>query len=395
MGEIEKGESIMYKIATLNQISDTGLSLFPPEYTITSQLEDADAVLVRSQEMNNMDLPKDLLAIARAGAGVNNIPIALCSEKGIVVFNTPGANANAVKELVLTGILMAARNLTNAIEWTKTLTEDVTKTVEKNKSKFAGHEIKGKTLGVIGLGAIGVMVANGAECMGMRVLGFDPYLSLTSAHELSRTIRVCETLDMLLPQCDYVTIHVPFMENTKEMINEERLSYMKENVCLLNFSRDQIVKEEDVLKAIEKGIIRTYITDFPNEKYLANDQVICIPHLGASTLESEENCAVMAVEELMDYLDNGNISNSVNFPSINLGLCTSKARLVVLNKNIPSMLGKITGVLSDKNINISNLLNRSKGDYAVTLVDLDSDVNEQELRQALGTVNGIISVRVI
>lgn len=385
----------MYQIATLNQISPKGLSLFNGDYTIAENLEGADGVIVRSQDMKSMDLPGSLLAIARAGAGVNNIPIELCTERGIVVFNTPGANANAVKELVLTGLLMSARNLTNAIEWTKTLTEDVSKAVEKHKSKFAGHEIKGKTLGVIGLGSIGVMVANGAEALGMRVLGYDPYLSISSAHELSSTIKLYENLDVLLPLCDYVTIHVPFLENTKDLINEERLSLMKEDVCLLNFSREQIVKEDDVLKAIDKGIIRTYITDFPNEKYLANDQVICIPHLGASTHESEENCAVMAIEELMDFLENGNITNSVNYPTIDLGLCTTKARLVVLNKNVPSMLGRITGILAEKNINISDLLNRSKGDYAVTLVDLDSDVDEQELKQSLGSIEGIVSVRVI
>lgn len=385
----------MYKIATLNHISSKGLSLFSGDYSVTDSIDEADGIIVRSQEMKNMELPESLLAVARAGAGVNNIPIDSCSARGIVVFNTPGANANAVKELVLTGILMAARNLTNAIEWTKTLTEDITKSVEKHKSKFAGHEIKGKTLGVIGLGAIGVMVANGAECMGMRVLGYDPYLSIASAHDLSSSIKLCETLDILLPQCDYVTIHVPFMENTKEMINESRLSIMKEDVCLLNFSRDQIVNEDDVLKAIDQGIIRTYITDFPNEKYLAKEQVICIPHLGASTRESEENCAVMAIEEIMDYLENGNITNSVNYPSINLGLCTAKARLVVLNKNKPAMLGRITGILADRNVNISDLLNRSKGEYAVTLVDLDSGVDEQEVKEALSAVDGIISVRVI
>lgn len=291
---------------------------------------------------------------------------------------------------------MSARNLTNAIAWTKTLTatSDIPKTVEKNKSKFAGHEIKGKTLGVIGLGSVGVMVANGAECLGMKVLGYDPYISIASAHELSSTIQIIEALDELLPLCDYVTIHVPFMENTKEMINKQRLKLMKKDVCLLNFSRDQIVKEYDVVEAIDRGFIRTYVTDFPNENYLGRDQIICIPHLGASTHESEDNCAIMAAEELIDFLENGNIRNSVNFPSCSLGLCTTNARLVVLNKNIPSMLGRITGVLADMNINISDLINRSKGDYAVTLVDLDSEVNEGQLKKAL-SFEGIISVRVI
>ena len=317
-----------------------------------------------------------------------------CSEKGIVVFNTPGANANAVKELVLTGILLSARNLTSAIEWTKTLTEDIPKTVEKNKSQFAGHEIKGKVLGVIGLGAIGVMVANAAESLGMKVIGYDPYMSVQSAHELSSTVEVYESLDLILPRCDYITIHVPFMENTNELINEKRFSMMKDGVCLLNFSRDRIVSETDVIHALESGKVRKYVTDFPSENILCMDKAICIPHLGASTKESEDNCARMAVDQLMDYLENGNIANSVNFPSCSLGICTSKNRICVLNKNIPAMLGKITGILADMNINISDLNNRSKGDLAYTLIDVDSEVNEEELKKALN-VKGIIAVRVI
>ncbi|MFA7660157.1 MAG: 3-phosphoglycerate dehydrogenase, partial [Anaerovoracaceae bacterium] len=288
----------MYKIATLNKISEKGIACFSDSYEMTDNLSKAHGILVRSQDMRSMDFSDNLLAIARAGAGVNNIPLDVCSEKGIVVFNTPGANANAVKELVLTGLLMSARNMTSAIAWTKSLsaTSDIPKVVEKNKSKFAGHEIKGRTLGVIGLGSIGVMVANAAESLGMKVLGYDPYLTISSAHELSPSVQIIEALDALLPQCDYVTIHVPFMENTKEMIDKSRLKLMKKNVCLLNFSRDQIVKEFDVVEAIDRGFIRTYVTDFPNETYLGRDQIICIPHLGASTHESEDNCAVMAVE---------------------------------------------------------------------------------------------------
>ncbi|NLT48688.1 MAG: 3-phosphoglycerate dehydrogenase [Clostridiales bacterium] len=386
----------MYKIATLNKISEKGIACFSDNYEMTDNIDEAHGILVRSQDMRTMDFSDNLLAIARAGAGVNNIPLDVCSEKGIVVFNTPGANANAVKELVLTGLLMSARNLTSAIAWTKSLsaTSDIPRVVEKNKSKFAGHEIKGRTLGVIGLGSIGVMVANAAESLGMRVLGYDPYITISSAHELSPSVHIIESLDTLLPQCDYVTIHVPFMENTKEMIDKSRLRLMKKNVCLLNFSRDQIVKEFDVIEAIDRGFIRTYVTDFPNENYLGRDQIICIPHLGASTHESEDNCAVMAVEEIIDYLENGNIRNSVNFPSCSLGLCTTVARLVVLNKNIPSMLGRITGALADMNVNISDLINRSKGDYAVTMVDLDSRVDEQQLKKAL-SFDGIVSIRVI
>lgn len=384
----------MYKIATLNKISHKGLERFSGKYEVSENVQGAEAILVRSQDMNSMELPDDLLAIARAGAGVNNIPVDLCSKRGIVVFNTPGANANAVKELVLTAILMSARNLSSAIAWTKTITEDVSKTVEKNKSQFAGHEIKGKVLGVIGLGAIGVMVANAAEDLGMHVIGYDPYMSVQSAHELSRTVEVFESLDQVLPKCDYITIHVPFMENTKELINEKRFSLMKEGVCLLNFSRDQIVSETDVLKALDSGKVRKYVTDFPSETMLCNEKVICIPHLGASTKESEDNCARMAVDQLMDYLENGNITNSVNFPSCTLGIGTSGARICVLNRNIPAMLGKITGILADMNINISDLNNRSKGDLAYTLIDVDSEVDEAELKKAL-SVNGIIAVRVI
>lgn len=384
----------MYKIATLNKISHKGLERFSDRYAISDEVKGADAIVVRSQDMNSMELPEKLLAIARAGAGVNNIPVDLCSKKGIVVFNTPGANANAVKELVLTAILMSARNLSSAIAWTKTLTEDISKTVEKNKSQFSGHEIKGKVLGVVGLGAIGVMVANAAESLGMHVIGYDPYMSVQSAHELSRSVEVFESLDLILPKCDYITIHVPFMDNTKELFNEKRFSLMKDSVCLLNFSRDQIVNEADLIAALENGKVRKYITDFPSQEILCIDKAICIPHLGASTKESEENCARMAVDQLMDYLENGNISNSVNFPNCTLGVSTSRNRIAVLNKNIPAMLGKITGILADMNINISDLNNRSKGNLAYTLIDIDSEVDETELKKALN-VNGIIAVRVI
>lgn len=384
----------MHKIATLNKISPKGLERLSESYSIVEDANEANGILVRSQDMQSMEFSKNLVAIARAGAGVNNIPVDRCSEKGIVVFNTPGANANAVKELVLTGILMSSRNLSNAIEWTKTLTCDVSKTVEKNKSQFAGQEIKGKTLGVIGLGSIGVMVANAAEALGMKVIGYDPYISVRSAHELSSTIEVFEGLDAILPKCDYLTIHVPFMEQTKELINEKRFSLMKDKVCLLNFSRDQIVHDEDILKALESGKVGKYVTDFPTDKFINVENVICIPHLGASTEESEDNCAKMAVDQIMDYIENGNIVNSVNFPVCNLGVCTDAARICILNKNVPAVLGKITGILADMNINISDLLNRSKGDYAYTLIDVDSPVNEKQLQAAL-QVEGMISLRVI
>ncbi len=384
----------MYQIATLNKISHKGLDRFTDNYTVGDDAQIAEGILVRSQDMHSMDFSDKLLTIARAGAGVNNIPVSACSEKGILVFNTPGANANAVKELVLTGLLMSARNVSSAIAWTKTLTSDISKTVEKNKSQFAGHEIKGKVLGVVGLGAIGVMVANAAESLGMKVIGYDPYISLHAAHALSSSIDVIESLDALIPKCDYITIHVPFMENTKELINEQRFSIMKDGVCLLNFSRDQIVNEDAVLSALDSGKVRKYVTDFPSEKCLIHEHAICIPHLGASTKESEENCAKMAVDQMMDYLENGNITNSVNFPDCTLGGATSKARIAVMHKNIPAMLGTITGVLADLNININDLNNRSKGDYAYTLIDVDSDVNENDLVAAMNK-EGIIRIRVI
>lgn len=384
----------MFKIAALNKISPKGLDRLTDRYVLVEDFGEAQGILVRSQEMNAMDLPGGLLAIARAGAGVNNIPVDLCSRKGIVVFNTPGANANAVKELVLTSLLLCARDVTSALAWTRTLTCDVAKTVEKHKSQFAGHEIKGKTLGVIGLGAIGVMVANAAAALGMNVIGYDPYISIQSAHELSSSVKYTDNLDLLLPQCDYLTIHIPYMESTRGLIGEQQLAAVKNGACILNFSRDEIVRDTDILAAIKKGKIRKYVTDFPSEIYLDQKDVMCIPHLGASTRESEENCARMAVDQLMDYLENGNIKNSVNYPDCHLGISATTGRLAVLNRNIPAMLGKITGILADMNINISDLNNRSKGEYAYTLIDIDSVVDETALRKAL-SVEGIISVRII
>lgn len=384
----------MFQIATLNKISKKGINHLTENYALTNEIEKANGILVRSQNMHSMEFSDDLLAIARAGAGVNNIPTDVCGEKGIIVFNTPGANANAVKELVLTGLLLAARNIADAVAWTKTLSGDIGKGVEKNKSQFAGRELKGKTFGVIGLGAIGVMVANAAETLGMKVIGYDPYISLHSAHALSNTIPVVTTLDALLPKCDYLSIHVPAMDATKGMIDEARFKQMKHGVCFLNFARNTLINEDDLLAAIEAGKVKKYVTDFPNEKVLNRSGVICLPHLGASTQEAEENCAQMAVDQLMDYLENGNITNSVNYPACTLGTCDSKSRIVVLNRNIPAVLGKITGILADSKINISDLINRSKGDYACTLIDVDSEVNETELKKAL-SVEGIVSVRVI
>lgn len=384
----------MYYIKTLNKISEEGLRLFTDEYQLVDETEKASGILVRSQDMTNMDFSKDLLAIARAGAGTNNIPLDRCSEKGIVVFNTPGANANAVKELVLAGLFLSSRDILEGCQWTKSLTENVQNQVEKGKSPFAGQEVKGKTLGVLGLGAIGVKVANAASDLGMKVVAFDPFLSIKAALDLSRKISVCEKVEDLIPQCDYISIHVPTMESTKGMLNKNLFSLMKENTRLLNFSRDSIVVDKDLSDAIDSGKIARYVTDFPNEALLGMNNVIAIPHLGASTAESEENCAAMAVEQIRDYLENGNISNSVNFPSCSLGPSKRINRIAIQNKNIPAILGRITGILADMNINISDLINRSKGDVAYTLVDVDSHIEEEDLRRALG-VEGILHIRII
>ncbi|MBE6033300.1 MAG: 3-phosphoglycerate dehydrogenase [Clostridiales bacterium] len=385
----------MYNIATLNKISPVGLGRLTDQYKITEDMNSSDGILVRSQDMLSMEFSQSLLAIARAGAGVNNIPVDRCAEEGIVVFNTPGANANAVKELVLAGIFLGARNIPDAITWSYGLVgnEDVSKAVEKGKSQFAGTEIKGKTLGVIGLGAIGVSVANAAEKLGMKVIGNDPYITLHAAHNLSNTIPVVHSLEELLPNCDYVSIHVPAMDKTKGMINKDTIALMKDGITFLNFSRDKLVNDDDMLVALASGKIKKYITDFPNNKLVGKEGVICIPHLGASTEEAEDNCAVMAAEELMDYIENGNITNSVNFPACSLGPVNG-TRVCVLNKNIPAMLSAITGAVSDLDLNINNLLNKSKGDYACTLVDIDGTVTEADVASKLH-IPGIIKIRVI
>ncbi len=386
----------MYKIATLNKISPAGLSCFNDKYSITDNVEEAVGVLVRSQDMLEMKFSENLLAIARAGAGVNNIPLARCAAEGIVVFNTPGANSNAVKELVLAGLLLSARNLYSGINWACSLTDNISKSVEKGKGQFAGTEIKGKTLGVIGLGAIGVAVANSAEALGMKVFGYDPFISWKAAHELSNTVAIIKTLDELLPKCDYITIHVPSITETKGMLNKELFAQMKDGIVLLNFSRDNLVNDLDLLEAIDSGKVGKYITDFPNDNLIDKKNIITIPHLGASTEEAEDNCAIMATEEIIDYLENGNITNSVNFPNASLGPFVSGTvqRICILNKNIPGVIGNITGILSASKINIEDLLNKSKGDFAYTLVDIFSDIDEADLISKL-TMDGIISVRVL
>ena len=385
----------MYKITALNKISAAGLSRLSDAYTLTDDLAAASGILVRSHDMLDMAFPDTLLAIARAGAGVNNIPIARCSEEGIVVFNTPGANANAVNELVIAAMLLAARNLPDALDWTKTLTTDVASAVEKGKSRFAGSELQGKTLGIIGLGAIGVLVANTAEKLGMRVIGHDPFITVRAAHKLSNNADMAKKLDALLPQCDYLTLHVPSIESTKGMIDKAQFAQMKKGVCLLNFSRGDLVNHGDLFDAINAGVVGRYITDFPEDDLLGKAGVVCLPHLGASTAEAEEYCALMAVNQLMDYLENGNITNSVNFPKTNLGAFDHTAavcRVCILNKNIPAMLRRITSVFED--INICDMINKSKGDYACTIIDVDSEVDDEALKKLLA-LDGIVSVRII
>jgi len=384
----------MYKIATLNKISAKGTTLLNDKYEITDDLNSATAILVRSADMHETELSENLLAIARAGAGVNNIPIEKCAEKGIVVFNTPGANANAVKELVIAGMIMAARNIPAAIAWEKTLTEDIAANVEKGKGQFAGAEINGKTLGVVGLGFIGVIVANASEALGMKVVGFDPYLSLKAAHDLSPSVKLYDKLEDMLPHCDYVTLHIPSNKETNGMFNYDLISAMLPNTVLLNFSRDKLVVPEDLKRALEEKKLRCYVTDFPTDDMIGVEGALLIPHLGASTEESEENCAIMAVQEIMDFIENGNILNSVNYPTVQAGKWTAGSRIVVLHKNIPSMLGTQTGALAAMGVNISNMVNKSNGDISCTLLDCDVVVDEAAVRKAF-MVDGIISVRVL
>lgn len=386
----------MYKIATLNKISPAGLTCFSDKYSLTDQVDEAVGILVRSQDMTDMKFSENLLAIARAGAGVNNIPVDRCAEEGIVVFNTPGANANAVKELVLAGLFLSARNLFSGLNWACTLTDDVGKCVEKGKGQFAGTEIKGKTLGIIGLGAIGVSVANSAEALGMKVLGYDPFITWKAAHELSNTVVIAKSLDELLPKCDYITIHVPSMKETKGMFNKERFAQMKTGAVILNFSRDNLVHDTDLLEALASGKLGKYVTDFPNDTLLNKENVISIPHLGASTEEAEDNCAEMAAQEIIDFLENGSITNSVNFPEASLGdfVPGKSQRVCILNKNTPAIIGHITGILSDQKINILDLLNKSRGDFAYTLIDIDSQISEADLKAKL-MMDGILSIRVL
>lgn len=386
----------MFKIQTLNKISKKGLAVLDENYTCADEIENPDGIILRSFKMHDMDLPDSLRAVARAGAGVNNIPIDKCTEKGIVVFNTPGANANAVKELVLAALLLSSRKIVQGIEWAKTLIGEgdaVGSLVEKGKSNFVGPEIEGKTLGIIGLGAIGVRVANAAHHLGMDVVGYDPYLSVDAAWNLTRFAHKANSLDELLEKADYISIHVPSTPNTKGMLNSEAFAKMKKGARLLNFSRGELVDEADVQVALEKGDLAAYITDFASETLLKNDKVICMPHLGASTPESEENCAVMAASEIKDFLENGNIKNSVNFPNCDMGRVNG-ARVTVLHKNVPSMIKNITDVFASDGVNISNMLNKSKGDNAYTMIDVEGRC-DNAVADEISAMDGVIKVTLL
>ena len=386
----------MFQYHCLNPISENGLSNFPPEYRKVDNLSDAEAVLVRSAKMHELEVPASLCAVARAGAGVNNIPTKEYAEKGIVVFNTPGANANGVKELVIAGMLLASRDIVGGIEWVaqEKDKEDIDKLAEKKKKQFAGCEIMGKKLGIIGLGAIGAMVANAASALGMDVYGYDPYLSIDAAWNLSRTIHHSKSLDEIYTQCDYITIHVPLLDSTRQMINAEAFAKMKEGVVLLNFARDLLVDEEALISALESGKVKKYVTDFANPTVAGREGILVTPHLGASTEESEENCAVMAVKELRDFLENGNITNSVNFPNCNMGTCVTVGRIAVTHKNVPNIISKITNVLGSEGVNIADMTNKSKGEFAYTLLDLESAASKEAL-DALNALEEVSRVRVV
>lgn len=386
----------MYKYHCLNPIAQVGLDTLGNNYEKTDALSDADFVLVRSAKMHEMELPDCLVAIARAGAGVNNIPIELCAEHGIAVFNTPGANANGVKELVIASMILASRDIVGGIEWVDSQKEnpDVTKQAEKYKKHFAGTEISGKKLGIIGLGAIGQLVANAATHLGMEVHGYDPYLSVDAAWNLSRSIQHAQSVDEIYEQCDYITIHVPLLDSTKEMIDADAIAKMKEGVVILNFARDLLIDEQALIEALHAGKIRKYVTDFPNTTVSGQENILITPHIGASTEESEENCAIMAAKEMRDFMENGNIKNSVNFPNCDMGVPSSEGRLSICHRNVSGMLSKFTKVIADDGINIMDLTNKGKENYAYTLIDLDSKVPECVIADLAG-IDGVLKVRVI
>lgn len=385
----------MYKIKTFNKIAKEGLNLLGENVKVEDN-DNYDGIILRSYNLNDENISDSCKVIARAGAGYNNVPVEQCTEKGVVVMNTPGANANAVKELVLCAFLLAARNVTKGANWIQTLdkNDDVAKIVEKEKSNFKGNELLGKKVGVIGLGAIGVLVANALDALGMEVYGYDPYLSVEHAWSINKNINRSYDLERIFQRCDFVTIHVPLMDSTKDTVNKELLSKAKDNIKIINLARGGLVNDDAILEAVESGKVACYVTDFPNEKLLGNENIICIPHLGASTPESETNCAVMAARQVREYLENGNIKNSVNFPECDLGQMASKARICIIHKNIPNMVGQFSSLLASNDVNIANMINKSKGENAYTMIDIDSDVSEY-IENTLKEVKGIISVRVL
>lgn len=388
----------MYKIQTLNKIDSEGLKLLPLDcYEIASEINNPDAIVLRSYNMHDMEMPSSLKSVARAGAGVNNIPIDKCTEKGIVVFNTPGANANAVKELVIAGLMLSSRNIAGGVAWASSLKgkgSEIPALVEEGKKNFGGVEIMKKTLAVIGLGAIGVLVANAAQSLGMRVVGYDPYLSMNAALKLNTSVEVAQGIESLLSQADYVTINIPQTAETKGYINKERLAMMKKGVRILNFARGGLVNNADMKAALESGKVACYVTDFPDEEVLSMPNVVAVPHLGASTEESETNCAIMAVEQTRDFLEHGNIVNSVNFPNAVME-CNGGARILIANKNVPNMVGQITTVLAGENVNIDHMLNRNRNEIAYNIIDIDRKTVDPVILEKLKKVEGVIMVRAI
>lgn len=386
----------MYNVHYLNKISPKGTALWTEEYQTTEDVNAAEAILVRSAAMHEMEFSPKLAAVARAGAGVNNIPLDRCAEQGIVVFNTPGANANGVKEMTICGMLLGSRDVVGGIRWVQTIKDDgdVAKKVEKGKSQFAGTEIMNKSLGVIGLGAIGGPLANAAIALGMTVYGYDPYISINAAWHLDSHITPVKTLEEIYQNCDIITLHVPLLDSTKKMINADTLAQMKDGVILLNFARDLLVDDDALEAALASGKVKRYITDFPNDKTAGMEGVVAIPHLGASTEESEDNCAKMAVRQVMDYLENGNITNSVNYPACSMGVCSKPGRVTILHRNIPNSIGQFTAALAADNINISDMINRSKGEFAYTMFDLD-EPTPAAVAEHLQSIDGVFRVRVI
>lgn len=387
----------MFKILKLNNISQKGLERFQRDkYELTENISSVDAVLVRSADMHGIKIPDTIKAIVRAGVGVNNIPVQECSERGIVVFNTPGANSNAVKELVIASLFLSSRKFHQGINWARTLSGDgdaLSDLIEKGKSEFAGPEISGKKLGVIGLGAIGILVANDATLLGMEVQGYDPYISVAAAWGLSNQVKKAVSLEGLLADSDYVTLHLPLNDLTRGMLNSEKFSLMKKGARLLNFARGPLVVTDDIVKAVDQGKIGCYVTDFPEKEFLNNEKIIPIPHLGASTPESEENCAVMAADQLIEYLEKGNILNSVNYPDCILAM-TGRTRLTVANKNVPKIIGQITGIIAEAGSNIAEMLNRNRNEYAYNIIDIDGEIAPDTLNR-IREIQGVVMARVI